>query len=345
MSLRDNLELLSSKRRKIGTCGSVCFFALILFCGRAFSVVEIISHRGVHQPVHQKIVMDEITLPDSQCTAPLIEKVDHPFIENTIPSIEAAFKNGATMVEIDLQSTADHEVVVFHDHDLNCRTNAKEQGCAGESCFITRQKFPFLKKLDVGYHYTADGGKTFPVRGKGVGLMPTLDEVLKAFPEKKFYLDVQEERKSTLRLALETLKKHSPAIHKNIYWYFSSEALADEARQALPDSQMLWSPESRIRSCLTWYLALGSWLGFLPGSCEKADLALPFKHFKDMGENAHRFIRKLKKAGSTLTVVFVVTEEEANYMKPFEDVHVFTERVERVGPPLSKSQSAKVTPR
>ena len=34
-----------------------------------------------------------------------------------------------------------------------------------------------LKKLDVGYGYTADEGKTYPFRGKGVGMMPELSEV------------------------------------------------------------------------------------------------------------------------------------------------------------------------
>jgi glycerophosphoryl diester phosphodiesterase len=40
-----------------------------------------------------------------------------------------------------------------------------------------------LKKLDIGYGYTADGGKTYPFRGKAIGLMPTLTEVLQAFPD------------------------------------------------------------------------------------------------------------------------------------------------------------------
>ena len=33
----------------------------------------------------------------------------------------------------------------------------------------------YLRTLDIGYGHTADGGKTFPFRGKGVGLMPSLD--------------------------------------------------------------------------------------------------------------------------------------------------------------------------
>src|SRR6185503_455394 len=39
--------------------------------------------------------------------------------------------------------------------------------------------------------YTADGGKTFPFRGQGIGLMPSLDEVLARFPERQFLIDIK----------------------------------------------------------------------------------------------------------------------------------------------------------
>lgn len=34
-----------------------------------------------------------------------------------------------------------------------------------------------LQALDIGYGYTANEGKSFPIRSKGENLMPTLDEV------------------------------------------------------------------------------------------------------------------------------------------------------------------------
>lgn len=43
-----------------------------------------------------------------------------------------------------------------------------------------------LKKLDVGYRYTADNGESYPFRGKGIGMMPSLDEVFAAFPNREF---------------------------------------------------------------------------------------------------------------------------------------------------------------
>jgi glycerophosphoryl diester phosphodiesterase len=74
--------------------------------------------------------------------------------------MRAAFNKGADMVEFDVQPTTDGQFAVFHDWTLNCRTNG-----AGVTRDHTMKE---LKALDVGYGYTADGGKTYPFRGKGV---------------------------------------------------------------------------------------------------------------------------------------------------------------------------------
>jgi hypothetical protein len=54
-----------------------------------------------------------------------------------------------------------------------------------------RQSMAYLKTLDIGCGYTADGGKTYPFRGKGVGIMPTLNEVLIAFPGRQFVINME----------------------------------------------------------------------------------------------------------------------------------------------------------
>ena len=53
-----------------------------------------------------------------------------------------------------------------------------------------------LRQLDVGYGYTADGGQTFPFRGKGVGLMPSLSGVLAAFPDQRLLINVKSHDRS-----------------------------------------------------------------------------------------------------------------------------------------------------
>ena len=42
----------------------------------------------------------------------------HPYLENTIASMKAAFQVGADIVEFDIQPTKDGQFAVFHDGNL-----------------------------------------------------------------------------------------------------------------------------------------------------------------------------------------------------------------------------------
>ena len=132
------------------------------------------AHRGLAQ------IFDETNTDWNSNTAAMIEVPTHDYIENTIPSMQAAFDLGASAVELDIKLSKDGQLAVFHDSTLLYRC-----GVDGEIQDYTMEE---LKKLDVGYGYTADNGKTYPLRGKGIGLMPTLNEVFETFPDKEFVL-------------------------------------------------------------------------------------------------------------------------------------------------------------
>ena len=125
----------------------------------------LIAHRGVSQ------LFDHTGVTEESCTATRIHPPGHDYIENSLPSMKAAIGRDAGMVKFDVAGTKDGQVAVFHDWTLDCRTDGK-----GE---IRDHTMAQLKALDIGYGYTADGGQTYPLRGKGVGLMPSLDEVLR----------------------------------------------------------------------------------------------------------------------------------------------------------------------
>jgi hypothetical protein len=72
---------------------------------------------------------------------------------------------------------ADNHLALFPDADLGCRTGRAAR---------PRKDHGQLAGLDAGYGYSADGGKTFPLRGKGLGLIPSLDEILAANPMGRF---------------------------------------------------------------------------------------------------------------------------------------------------------------
>lgn len=65
--------------------------------------------------------------------------------ENTLAALEAAAKYGFTYAEFDLQLTADHELILFHDTDM-----LRITGKAGRPCDETRHE---ISKRDAGSHY------------------------------------------------------------------------------------------------------------------------------------------------------------------------------------------------
>lgn len=61
----------------------------------------VIPQRGVAQRYRSAQAAD-----DAECSAAMILPPSHSYIDNTVPSIEAAHAAGADVVEIDLRSTA-----------------------------------------------------------------------------------------------------------------------------------------------------------------------------------------------------------------------------------------------
>jgi len=137
----------------------------------------LLAHRGVHQTFRVSRVHHDT------CTAEIIDEPNHNFIENTHDSISTAFSLGASIVELDIRATQDGHFVVFHDDQLDCRTN-------GEGA-LSERNLEYLQSLDVGYGYTADGGKSFPLRGLGVAKMPSFRSALDSHPEKRFLLHIK----------------------------------------------------------------------------------------------------------------------------------------------------------
>jgi glycerophosphoryl diester phosphodiesterase len=85
--------------------------------------------------------------------------------ENTLAAFRRAAELGAPMIELDVQLTADDEVVVIHDFTLERTTDGVGP--------VRHQSIDQIRRLDAGAWF----GPAF--RGERV---PTLAEVLQAFP-------------------------------------------------------------------------------------------------------------------------------------------------------------------
>jgi glycerophosphoryl diester phosphodiesterase len=103
--------------------------------------------------------------------------------ENTNEAFERGLSFGADALELDIQTTREGEIVVIHDPTLERTTNG-----AGPVSALTLDE---LQRLDAGYHFSPDGGATFPFRGAGVRV-PTLRAVLERFPTTRLNIDLKQ---------------------------------------------------------------------------------------------------------------------------------------------------------
>lgn len=219
--------------------------------------VKLLAHRGVHQTFHRH------NLTNETCTAERIYEPKHTFLENTLPSIKAAFEYGADMVEIDILPTADSQFVVFHDWTLGCRTNGQ-----GRTIDLTLGQ---LKALDIGYGYTSDGGETYPFRGKGIGMMPSLKEVLIAFPNRAFMINLKSNR-ATDADNLATYLENSGHQLDSASFLWAGRKVADRWRTLQPPLPVTTRRE--VKSCAKNYILWG-WTGNITPECQPFGLVVP----------------------------------------------------------------------
>jgi glycerophosphoryl diester phosphodiesterase len=252
---------------------------------RLHGTPSLLAHRGTAQR------FDTANLTNDTCTAARMLPPKHDYLENTIASMGASFDTGADIVEFDVHPTIDGQFAVFHDWTLDCRTNG--HGVTREHAMVE------LKKLDIGYGYTADGGKTFPFRGKGIGLMPSLYEVLQAFPGRSFLINIKSNDPSEGEKLAAALGHLAPERRSQLMVYGGDKPIATLAR-LLPD--MMTMSRDSLKACLISYIAYG-WTGFLPQSCSHTLVLVPINVAPWLWGWPDRFLTRMKSAGSRVFVL------------------------------------------
>lgn len=273
---------------------------------------EVIAHRGVHQRFSQE------GLDNQTCTASRIEPPSHEFLENTPQSIQAALDAGAQRIEIDIHLSRDGHLVVFHDWTLDCRTEG-----SGETRAHTLAQ---LKQLDIGHGYTADGGGSFPFRGRFVGAMPTLEELLTTFPETHFLLD-QKAAGSEVTAALIAFLRARPQAVPRVC-LVSRAANNQRFREALGAGACTWSDKQAIRRCLLDYLARPLSTA-APATCANQTLLLPdWFAARLLWGWPGRFVDRMHAVGSRVLILSDEPQRAEHYRQLGFD-GVWTNRVER----------------
>lgn len=102
--------------------------------------------------------------------------------EETIEAYHAAKKDGADVLEMDLQRTRDGVLVLMHDATVDRTTNGTGR--------VDEMTLAEVKALDAGYDFTRDGGETYPFRGQGL-TVPTLVEIFDTFPDDYMVIEIK----------------------------------------------------------------------------------------------------------------------------------------------------------
>ena len=221
---------------------------------------RLLAHRGTMQQFNHRFLKSE------DCTATRIESPVHDYLENTVPGLLMADGLGAYMIEVDIAPTADGRIALFHDHALNCRTNG-----TGEVRSATLAQ---LKALDAGFGYTADGGKSFPLRGK-VGYIPSLEEALIAVPTVPLLYNLKGKDPHEAEQLITALKAAGRDVVKIGDAFLAPESELAAIRTAFPGA---WAySEAGIKACTKAYL-LSGWFAVTPAVCKGGTIAVPLNY-------------------------------------------------------------------
>lgn len=295
-----------------------------LFTSPLDSEIRLIAHRGLAQD------FSRVGLTNETCTAAQMIPTGHSYLENTLESMRAALGLGADIIEFDVHQTTDNQFAVMHDWTLDCRTDGKG---------VTREhSLAELQELDIGYGYTADGGETFPFRGQGVGMMPSMEEVFAAFPSVNFLIDIKSNDPLEGQLLAETLQSLM-ADHQGQVMVYGGPLPVREVLKKFPEMRSITRP--RLIQCLKRYVALG-WSGFVPKECANSLLLIPANVAPWLWGWPNKFLSRMDGVDSSVAIIGDYTG--VSYTTGFDDPQrtselgtdysgaIWTDRIDLIGP-------------
>lgn len=282
---------------------------------------KLLAHRGLAQSY------DVSKVDWDTNTAEIIDEPEHPYLENTIPSIQAAFDLGADVVELDVRLTKDKRLAVFHDFALEYRTNAS--GLVGDYTMAE------LKDLDIGYGYTADKGQTYPFRGKGLGLMPELAEVFSAFPGKELLINVKDGDVETYQVLWTDYLSRMTKDQLSLITVYGDDDGIDYLREQSPDLRLL--SMRMMKKALLKYELLG-FTGYIPKELHNMELHLPLKYAKFLWGWPNKFVKRMESVNTRVVIVLgdgkwsegFDTEESLEAIPKGYKGYIWTNRIDKV---------------
>jgi glycerophosphoryl diester phosphodiesterase len=144
--------------------------------------------------------------------------------ENTLYAFTHARNLGVDVLEMDVQVTADGVLVVLHDSTLERTTDGTGA--------VSRLSLAELKKLDAAFRFSVDGGRSFPLRGRGI-TVPTLQEVFDALPGMRFNIEPKQARPSIIKPLCRMIRESG--TEKRVTVGSFSQQVLEEFRSECPE--------------------------------------------------------------------------------------------------------------
>jgi glycerophosphoryl diester phosphodiesterase len=156
---------------------------------------------------------------------------------NTMYAFERAVKMGVDMLDLDVHSSKDGQLVVIHDDSVDRSTNGK-----GKVQELTLQQ---LQALDAGWYWPQRSKESdpHPFRGQGIRI-PALEEVFKAFPQIPYTIEIKQESPSIAVPFCEMLRQYK--LERRVIVASFREPAMREFRAACPEV-MTSMVESEVR--------------------------------------------------------------------------------------------------
>lgn len=296
--------------------------------------IKLIAHRGVAQQ------FDRSGVGRDTCTASRIEPPVHDYLENTVRSMDAARRMGADLVEIDIAPTADGKIALFHDWALECRTDGQ-----GEVRVATMDQ---LKSLDPGHGYTADGGKSFPLRGRRKDSIPSLEEALGQHGSTPLLFHFKSRDPAEADRLAGVLKASRRDPEKVRDAFYGAGGPVDRIREHYPRA-WAWSLD-RAKACSKDYILYG-WAAIVPESCRGGAIIIPINYQWAFWGWPNRLIARMDKVGARVIVTgphksgepntgLTLPEQLGDVPSSFKG-YIWVEDIWTVGPALRPSKDIR----
>lgn len=198
------------------------------------------------------------------CPAQAILPPLHDYIADTARSVQMARRMGADLVTLDVARTADDVLVLYPDATLDCRSNGKGP--------VSAQPLKALQALDPGYGYSADGGKTFPLRGNARNTIPTLEEVIEVDPKGRYFFRLVADDAQAAKLLVAKLNAlgRDPVASED--GFSAGPAALAVIRAGWPKA---WAFDpAQAAACTAAYRTTG-WTSLLPSACKDGTMIAP----------------------------------------------------------------------